>query len=195
MGYGVNAPTKYAKEYTEVEQAIRAVTGPGATEALTIISKLTKNVYQNPKEEKFRKIRLSNPKIDATIVQVPGAMQLLIAMGWKYDVDVDADNLFLPATVKLNFQVHARPCEERVEELAKENEKAFMKAACGPKPSNSSSNSNSNTMDISVRAQLEADRKERANADPITRSSVATARGSGTQVGCGDVGIGCESGG
>lgn len=193
MGYGVNAPTKYAKEYTEVELAIRAVEGPGAAEALTIISKLSKNVYQNPKEEKYRKIRLSNPKIDATIVQVPGAMQLLIAMGWKYDVDVDADNLILPPAARLNFQAHVRPCDERVEELAKLAEKAMLRqACCQPK---TTSSSNSNTIDTSVRAQLEADRKERAAADPITRSSVATARGSGTQVGCGDVGIGCDSGG
>lgn len=48
-----------------------------------------------PKEEKYRKIRLSNEKIRATIVDVPGGVDLLLALGWARDETEDA--LIIPA--------------------------------------------------------------------------------------------------
>ncbi len=39
-------------------------------ESLEILGKLIYNAAVSPKEEKYRKIKMSNPKIDATIVQV-----------------------------------------------------------------------------------------------------------------------------
>ena len=33
-------------------------------------------------EEKFRRVKLSNPKIKAALADVPGAMQALLTLGW-----------------------------------------------------------------------------------------------------------------
>lgn len=190
MGYGKEAPAKYAREYTDIELACKRVSGPNAATALTVIGKLTKNVAQNPTEEKYRKIRLSNPKIEETIVNVPGAMDLLIVMGWEYNVDEDADHLILPAKVKLQFQRHARPCDEFAELIQKEQEKQFMRKATQPREVTASDKEKE-----ALRAQMEADRKERAAQGPITQASVRTERGEGKQMGCADAGIGCSSGG
>lgn len=190
MGYGREAPAKYAKEYTDVELACKRVTGPNAVLALTTIGKLTKNVAQNPTEEKYRKIRLGNPKIEEAIVNVPGAMELLISMGWQYNVEEDAEHLTLPPKVKLQFQQHARPCDEAAELLQKEQEKAFIRQATQARDTSSSEREKAQ-----LRAQLEADRQERAARGPITEPSRRTEKGEGKQMGCADAGIGCNAGG
>ena len=43
-------------------------------------------------QEKFRRIRLTNPKIQAVLVQVPGCLEALEHMGWIAD---EADKEFL----------------------------------------------------------------------------------------------------
>ena len=45
-----------------------------------ILLKLLRNVLKDPSNEKFRKVRLTNPKIKATITDVPPAMDLLLVV-------------------------------------------------------------------------------------------------------------------
>ena len=53
------------------------------------------NTAQAPAEEKFRKIRLTNPKIAEIITNVTGAVEAMVEMGWvKED---DGEFLVLPA--------------------------------------------------------------------------------------------------
>ena len=56
----------------------------------------------NPTDDKYRRLRLSNPKIATTIVGVPGAVDALLAMGWQYDA-ADADFLVCPKGVKVTM--------------------------------------------------------------------------------------------
>lgn len=43
------------------------------------------NVACSPKEEKFRRIKLTNKTIQSAVVEVPGAVELLLALGWAYE--------------------------------------------------------------------------------------------------------------
>merc|ERR1719361_398945 len=98
MGYAGYAPgNRVADKLTPLQQALRALPLHQAMETLDIIEKLTRNVVRNPKEDKFRKIKLSNPKIAAAITDVPFAVDILREMGW---VEIP-DGLVLPASVRL----------------------------------------------------------------------------------------------
>eukprot|EP00406_Dinophysis_acuminata_P002419 CAMPEP_0179229098 /NCGR_PEP_ID=MMETSP0797-20121207/10160_1 /TAXON_ID=47934 /ORGANISM="Dinophysis acuminata, Strain DAEP01" /LENGTH=126 /DNA_ID=CAMNT_0020936159 /DNA_START=101 /DNA_END=477 /DNA_ORIENTATION=- len=98
MGYAGYAPgNKIADKLTPLQQALRALPLAQAQETLELIDKLTRNVVRNPGEEKFRRIKLTNPKIAATITDVPGAVDLLKEMGWVED----GEGLVLPPSVRL----------------------------------------------------------------------------------------------
>merc|ERR1712070_1314030 len=105
------------------EQALRALPLDKADESLEIMEKLTRNVVSNPSEEKFRKIKLANKKINDTITAVPGAVPVLREMGW---VDSSSDGepiLVLPADVRLEFQGTVVKLIEAKDFYKKEHEK------------------------------------------------------------------------
>ena len=56
----------------------------------------------NPNDDKYRRLRLSNPKIAATVADVPGALDALLAMGWERDGN-DADYLVCPKGVRVTM--------------------------------------------------------------------------------------------
>lgn len=60
-------------------QAVKSV------ETLEIMGKLLYNCAVTPKEEKFRRIKLTNKKIADTIGSTAGAIDALLALGWQYD--------------------------------------------------------------------------------------------------------------
>lgn len=51
---------------------------------LTLISTLTRNISQNPREDKYRRVRLTNPKIAAALVEVKGAVDVMLHLGWVH---------------------------------------------------------------------------------------------------------------
>merc|ERR1712159_704853 len=68
-----------------------------------------RNIAQNPKEEKFRKIRLNNPKINEAITSVDFALQALLEMGWKLDTVNSTDQdcfLILDPSIKVDYPTH-----------------------------------------------------------------------------------------
>merc|ERR1719326_902497 len=98
---------KIADALSDLELCLRRLPLDQAEDTLELIEKLTRNVVRNPKEEKFRRIKLSNKKISESITSVPGAVELLRVMGW---VDAaasaeDGPTLELPASVKPVFEV------------------------------------------------------------------------------------------
>ena len=50
--------------------------------ASEILIKFANNVLSNPQEPKFRRIRLSNPTVEAKLLPVCGAMECLFEMGF-----------------------------------------------------------------------------------------------------------------
>jgi hypothetical protein len=67
-------------------------------ESLEVIGKLLYNCAVAPREEKYRRVKLSNKKISETIVNTPGAIEAMQALGWVQDEN-NLEELMLPAGV------------------------------------------------------------------------------------------------
>ncbi|MEW5304809.1 MAG: hypothetical protein WDW36_007393 [Sanguina aurantia] len=120
MGYANYTPAKLPPgQLTPQETAVCAVK---SSEAIEIIAKLVYNCAVTPKEDKFRRIKLSNPKIQSAVVGAEGAVDALLAMGWAVD-ETDADFLALPAGVFLSMK-EVRVVESAKEKLKKTEEDA-----------------------------------------------------------------------
>eukprot|EP00854_Cymbomonas_tetramitiformis_P022284 gene22284-26883_t len=139
-----------------------------STESLTTIGKLTRNVSQNPREDKFRRIRLTNEKIAAVIGNVPGALELLAHMGWEREGE---EFLVLPASVQMSMN-EVRAIEAAIAKLEQEAKERARARQAAKKPLDPEK--------ARLRAQLEADRAERAARGPVTQGSVAQQIGNGS---------------
>lgn len=53
------------------------------TEAAGILLKFANNIINNPTEEKYKKIRLSNPTVENKLLPVSGALECLFEMGFE----------------------------------------------------------------------------------------------------------------
>ena len=47
-------------------------------------------------EEKYRRVRLGNGKIKAALVDVPAALEALLALGWARETEGEEDALVVP---------------------------------------------------------------------------------------------------
>jgi hypothetical protein len=181
MGYDAFSPgSTIADPVTPIQAAYRALPVAQAQEALEIIEKLTRNTVRSPAEEKFRKINLSNPKITATITNVPGAVDFLKEVGWVQD----GDSLVLPPNIRL---VHEREVLMLIE--AKDY---FKKAEERENKRRMRARKDLDPQQAALRTTLEFDKKERLADAPITFSSKAQAMpGDGARI-CraADIGLG-----
>mmetsp|Transcript_27037 Transcript_27037/g.81474 ORF Transcript_27037/g.81474 Transcript_27037/m.81474 type:complete len:186 (-) Transcript_27037:93-650(-) len=185
MGYAGYSPgNKIADKLTPLQQALRALPLDRAQETLELIDKLTRNVVRNPGEEKFRRIKLSNPKISAAITEVPFAVDALKEMGWVED----GDGLALPPTVRLVHEKDVVAIIDAKDFYKKEEENERRRQAAARKAPNAEKDA--------LMKQMEADRKEKDAEGPVTQASVAQKLGDGPNImRAGDVGIGKSAGG
>jgi len=154
-------------------------------DSLKTISTLTRNIAQNPREDKYRKIRLTNAKINQLIMESTGALGVLQVMGW---VEGDEEGfLVLPNNVQMSMAI-VRAIDEALVIL----EKAQLKAQ---KARMAARNAKSDPLKAELLAQLEADKRERATVAPVTEGSKATERAPKNIMTAGDLGIGSSSGG
>mmetsp|Transcript_30259 Transcript_30259/g.89867 ORF Transcript_30259/g.89867 Transcript_30259/m.89867 type:complete len:185 (+) Transcript_30259:96-650(+) len=184
MGYAGYAPgSKVADKLTPLQQALRSLPLEVAQETLELIDKLTKNVVRSPTEEKFRKVKLTNPKLAAVVAAAPTFVDIMQEMGWVQT----AEGLELPASVQLTHQNHVVGIIDATDYYKKAIEDAKRSAVRASKLS-------AEAQDLLQKAQ--ADRAEKALDGPVTQGSVAKKLGDGPNITrCGDVGIGKSSGG
>eukprot|EP00930_Biecheleria_cincta_P011178 TRINITY_DN11375_c0_g1_i2.p2 TRINITY_DN11375_c0_g1~~TRINITY_DN11375_c0_g1_i2.p2 ORF type:complete len:197 (+),score=58.26 TRINITY_DN11375_c0_g1_i2:32-622(+) len=186
MGYAGYSPgNQVADKLTPLEQALRAVPLGKAAETLELIEKLTRNVVRNPAEDKFRHIKLTNPKIAATISDVPFAVDILEEMGWVEE----GEGLQLPASVRLAHEkevvaiIDAKDFYTKEQEAQKRREAQARKAALDPERE-------------ALLKKMEEDRREKEAEGPVTKGSKAQSVGSGEKVvTAADLGIGASGGG
>jgi len=183
-GYAPGANSKMGEKLTLLEQALRSLPLEHYQETLELIQKLTQNVVRNPGEEKFRKIKLTNPKIAATITNVPNAVSVLKEMGWEQV----GEELVLPLAVRLAHDKEVVGIIEARDWYKKEAEKEHKRQVMARKELS--------PQQEALKQQLEMDRKEREAEGPVTHGSVAKKLGDGPNImRAGDVGIGKSSGG
>jgi len=185
MGYAGYSPgNKIADRLTPLQQALRALPLDKAMETLELIDKLTRNVVRNPSDEKFRRIKLTNPRISAVITEVPFAVDALKEMGWVED----GDGLVLPPTVHLVHEREVIAIIDAKDYYKKEAESEHRRQIAARKAPSAEKEA--------LMKQMEADRKEKEADGPVMRGSVAKKLGDGPNImRAGDIGIGKSAGG
>ncbi|XP_038875871.1 plant UBX domain-containing protein 2 [Benincasa hispida] len=77
-------PTSDAESRSELEGCVGTfLSGKPSQGSLDIVLKLLSNIVREPENSKFRKIRLSNPKIKEAIGEAVGGVELLEFVGFK----------------------------------------------------------------------------------------------------------------
>lgn len=178
------APTKYAATLSDLDKVLRAVQG---WEALETAALLCKNAALCPKEAKYRRVRLANGRVARTIGATAGAVEAMLALGWERRTEATAAGteeavLVLPEGAKVTME-QVRAIEENKDWVKRELDRALRTRATG----------GGRAVDPTLKAQLEADKQERAAAEPVTKSSKNQGLGPGQMMTAADAGIGCSS--
>merc|ERR1719240_1957241 len=104
----VGVRRSYDEEPLELEAAIAKLTAQSDTKtkpALDLMQKMMANIAKAPSEPKYRKMRLSNPKVAEGLVHVMGARQFLRALGWRI---VETEFLELPVEGEWSSQARSQ---------------------------------------------------------------------------------------
>lgn len=198
MGYAgyYSTTSKIPDKLSPLDEALRMIP---EMDTLEIIAKLIRNVVIQPNEDKFRRIRISNPKINSTVADVAGGMDTLLAMGWTI-AEEEGEEVLVVSKGKLTMK-EVRAVEDAKDRLKKELRSASVSRSSSQKSlkdaQGSSKDTEADTARAILKAQLEADRRERAAAAPITTGSKAQPLpGAGPNIGtCKDAGIQGNQGG
>ncbi|KAF6251942.1 hypothetical protein COO60DRAFT_1556043 [Scenedesmus sp. NREL 46B-D3] len=119
MGYAGYVPAKLPpSKPTEVEAAVQAVK---SVETLEIMGKLLYNCAVSPREEKYRRVKLTNKKVADTIGSAHGALEAMLALGWVHD-GANPEELVVPEGTYFSMK------EVRVVEAAKERLQKDMRS-------------------------------------------------------------------
>lgn len=185
MGYAGYAPGhRIADALPALEAALRALPLEKAIDTLVLIEKLVRNVVSNPKEEKFRRIRLTNPKIAEQLTTVSGAKDAMLEMGWIEE----GENLILPSDCKLVFEKDVRAVQNTVDYFKTELEKEKKRQLAKRKQVDPDKEA--------LLKQMELDRQEKEAQGPVTHGSKAQSLGNGANImRASDIGIGKSAGG
>jgi hypothetical protein len=183
MGYaGYFSTTARIKDKrTPLEATLANV---GSLETLELLEKVTKNSAVQPAEEKFRRLKLSNSKIRSLIVEIEGGLEAMAALGWQQVQEDGEEVLTLAKGAATMAQVR---CILEAQQEFKKNDRQL-------KRTKSSASLPGSEEQAALRAQIEADRLERATRSPVTADSVAQALpGEGARIATAkDCGIKCE---
>ena len=120
------AQIEYARQ--QVEGGIKKLKGVDADarlNALKLLEKLLNNIVTSPNEEKFQKIRLTNAKIAAVIVELDGPRDVLFGAGFnlegefmvfsdQHDKSRNALNGALAAVRNEKYEIEGRPPSDEV---------------------------------------------------------------------------------
>ena len=79
--------------------------GDSSGKTLTILGTILQNLANHPAEEKYRHLRLSNPKIQQFIASSWGAMHLLHVVGFQEQTLEGEIHLMVPTSRSINLQV------------------------------------------------------------------------------------------
>lgn len=107
--------------HAAVEAAVAAIK---SVECLELISKLLYNAAVSPREDKFRRVKLSNKRIAETVVATTGALDAMTALGWERVVNEDgAAELVVREGLFISMK-EVRIVEAARERLAKEQQRS-----------------------------------------------------------------------
>lgn len=85
------------------------VSGNPSNGTFEILLKLLRNIVNDPRNDKFRRIRMSNPKIQETVGMAVGGVELLESIGFKFQAEGEDvwGVMDMPSTEGLSVITHA----------------------------------------------------------------------------------------
>lgn len=129
MGYAGYVSAKYPPPpQTEVEAAVAAVKSEAALE---VIGKLLYNAAVSPREDKFRRVRLTNPKVREAVVEAHGAVDALRVLGWVDDPEALAGEALIVRPGLFFSMKEVRILEAAKEKLRKDARSSSNKNLAG----------------------------------------------------------------
>lgn len=100
VGY-FSTTNKIKEKATPLQASLSKVSN---LDSLQIIEKLCYNAIVSPLEDKFRKVKLQNAKIQTHLVHVPNALDAMVQLGWVQECSGDdGEVLLLPKSVSLTM--------------------------------------------------------------------------------------------
>lgn len=63
---------------------------PACAATAEVIARLLGNILAHPRDAKFRRLRLTNPRIQEAVVDVSGGLELLLACGFEVVFEEEA---------------------------------------------------------------------------------------------------------
>ena len=104
-------------------------------DAKEILIKLINNILRDPQNVKYRRIRLSNPKVESMLLNANGAFEILFSVGFEEDTDA----LILPLSASIEvlkvFQKaieDLKPIQKATPELKPQQPEATTKSKTKP---------------------------------------------------------------
>jgi len=170
----------FEEEAISLEDAqgkMTAIADTKSKPALDMLSKMIANIAKAPTETKYRKVRLSNPKVAEGLVHVPGARQFLVALGWQLveaeflELSVEGDGVAQAAAQVSAVEALVAACAAAAAAKAKAEMEARKKEAAERA-------AKAKAEKEAIKAAMAADRANVAARGPL-QSSVARKLGEG----------------
>jgi len=99
--YNLPPGCQHTVDLSDFEKLLRQLPLDVGIEALDLLETITRNIVQYPTEEKYRKLRTTNEKLQV-LFGAAGHKEIMLDMGWQ----VDGEFMVLPKEVKLTFPKH-----------------------------------------------------------------------------------------
>mmetsp|Transcript_14279 Transcript_14279/g.35472 ORF Transcript_14279/g.35472 Transcript_14279/m.35472 type:complete len:417 (-) Transcript_14279:448-1698(-) len=153
------------------EESLRNIPPEQAEASLTIIEKLIQNVVKDPVNEKFKRIKLSNPKIHANITQIDPALEALLLMGWEL---LDEDTLFLPDDLMLNVSDYPGRIMEAKAWFAKAGRAAKQVGKNALTPTSTAAGTNGGSFSPTARAKEDVSKDSCVDSEGLRATAAGT---------------------
>eukprot|EP00931_Biecheleriopsis_adriatica_P107484 TRINITY_DN81828_c0_g1_i1.p1 TRINITY_DN81828_c0_g1~~TRINITY_DN81828_c0_g1_i1.p1 ORF type:complete len:243 (+),score=69.84 TRINITY_DN81828_c0_g1_i1:38-766(+) len=101
MDFKVKRTDLTGNSWEQAMERLDAHKGADYSECTSTMTKMLKNVLENPEEEKFRKVRLSNPKFSSKVYSMRGAPEFFRLVGFKDSIEEGF--IILPADADLSL--------------------------------------------------------------------------------------------
>lgn len=150
-----------AAELTDFEKVLRRMPIDTAIQGLDLVETLTRKIIQNPSEEKFRRLRCANEKLQPIFGTVQGR-DVMAEMGWEFDESSEFLVISQQQARKLDFPQHIAKILDAKSYYGKmiEKEKNAKRIAGTDKKTQQ------------LMQELENDRRERSAADKLRAPSM-----------------------
>jgi len=114
MQNGSSAFSTWEQSCVEIDTSVVSALTDNSNEvfknAVDVLLKLMNNILKDPYSIKYRRIRLSNPKIESMLLVANGAFESLFSMGFEEDTDA----LFLPMSAPIEVVQAFKTAIERL---------------------------------------------------------------------------------